>query len=301
MSQLNSSMYFCFFSKSDLFLPKFHKMTIKNICLFTFTIVLLNVPMMLMSQEKESNNSTLATETADDSKSKMIKMEKIEVIEMTVDSMIDKGNGCTSCYNPIVGFSTRYYTDAMNNTRMTLENNGLFLEQQALEYQLRLYNLPKIFFYNQIGNLEASRYVSVTGFGLKESLSYNFFKNSGFILAPYGELGVGYFNLHVTEGIGNNSISSALNGNLESISLDNFTVTADAGLSLGGQFVVGNARFSILAHGGYIVNYPTQWRIASSLAFREKINIGSPYLGATIKLDLSCKESSCCSGSSCCK
>jgi hypothetical protein len=294
-------MYFCFFSKSDVFLLKFYKMTIKNIWIFAFATVLLNVPSILMSQEKEMSNSVTTSTTDDASESKILKMEKIEVIEMAGDSVSEKENCCASCYTSIVGFSTRYYTDAMNNTRTTLASNGLFLEQQALEYQLRLYNLPKIFFYNQIGNLNASRYVSVTGIGLKESLSYNFFKNSGFILAPYGELGVGYFNLHVTEGIGNNSISSALNGNLESISLDNFTVTADAGLSLGGRFVVGNARFSIMAHGGYIVNYPTQWRIASSLAFREKINIGSPYLGATIKLDLSCNGNNCCSGSTCCK
>lgn len=276
-------------------------MTTKKFWSLAFILTLAYLPFMLLSQEKEMNASSISSQKDKVAEEKMITMEKIEIIEMVSDSMSKNTNMCSTCYNSIVGLSTRYYFDALSNTRTTLADNGFILDQQALEYQLRLYNLPKIFFYNQTGTLNNSRYASVTGFGLKENLSFNIFGKSDFILAPYGEFGVGYFSLQITEGIGNNSISSALNGNLESISLDNFTVTADAGLSLGGRFVVGNARFSILAHGGYIVNYPTQWRIASSLAFREKINIGSPYLGATIKLDLSCNGNNCCSGSTCCK
>lgn len=228
-------------------------------------------------------------------------MEK-EILSMESDSITHAMSSCCiDCYKPLLGVGTRYYTDGMINTRMTLANNGFILDQEAIEYQLRLHNLPKIFFYNQTGTLQSSRYASVIGFGLKEQIKYNLIKNSNFIVEPYLEAGLGYFQLNIVEGIGGNSISSVLTQDLKSLSLGNFTVTGDAGMSIGGRFNIGNARFTVLAQGGYIVNFPTQWRVGSSLAFREKINIGSPYFGATIKLDLSCGAHSCCSGMACCK
>ncbi len=228
-------------------------------------------------------------------------MEK-EILSMENDSMANSMNSCCAdCYKPILEVGARYYTDAMTNTRMTLANNGFILDQEAIEYQLRIYNLPKIFFYNQTGTLQSSRYASVIGFGIKEQLKYNVIKNSNFIVEPYLEAGLGYFQLNIVEGIGGNSISSVLTQDLKSLSLGNFTVSGDMGLSIGGRFNIGNARFTMLGQAGYLVNFPTQWRVGSSLAFREKINIGSPYFGATVKLDLSCGGNSCCSGMACCK
>ncbi len=220
---------------------------------------------------------------------------------MELDTTISKTLCGAPCFRPIIQVGARYYTDAMSNTRTTLANNGFILDQEAIEYQVRFYNLPKMFFYNQTGTLQSSRYASVIGFGFKENLKYNLIQSENFFLEPFFEAGLGYFQLNIVEGIARNSIASVLTEDLKSLSLGNFTATGDVGMSIGGRFNVGNSRFTILAQGGYVVNYPTQWRAGSSLAFREKINIGSPYFGATIKLDLSCSQNTCCSGTSCCK
>jgi len=240
------------------------------------------------------NNISAQEENSISSPDKMIKT-------IVMDTTIEMSSCCSNCFRPIIQVGARYYTDAMTNTRATLANNGFILDQEAIEYQVRLYNLPKMFFYNQTGTLQSSRYASVIGFGFKENLKYNLIQSDNFFLEPYLEAGLGYFQLNIVEGIGGNSISSVLTEDLKSLSLGNFTATSDVGLSIGGRFTVGDTRFTLLAQGGYIVNYPTQWRAGSSLAFREKINIGSPYFGATIKMDLSCSNNACCSGAACCK
>lgn len=197
----------------------------------------------------------------------------------------------------IVSVGGKYLFNTLSNTRTTLSNAGFRLEQEAIEYQVRLYNLPKIFYYQQLGALQNSNYVSVTGFGIKEDFRLPIFKNSAFILTPYVELGGGLFRMNIAKGVRSNSITSVLGSQTESHTLDNFVLSGDVGLDLGVKFKLGKQSVSILVNGGYLANVPTEWRLAGSLAFKEKINLASPYAGATIKIDMNCD----CKGGSCCK
>lgn len=198
---------------------------------------------------------------------------------------------CKNCYCNIISFGGKYYFNTLGNTRTTLANNGFQMDQEAFEYQLRLYNLPKIFYFQQLGNLVDENYASVTGFGIKEDLRWNIFKNSNFILAPYVEAGAGYYRMNIVKGVNSNSISSVLNSNIENYFMDNFVITGDIGLDLGFGFTFENKRFNIIFNGGYITNYPSEWRLAGSLAFKEKINLASPYAGVTLRLEMNCDKS----------
>ncbi len=203
---------------------------------------------------------------------------------------------CASCYCNLISVGGKYYLDTLGNTRTILEKNGFVMDQEAFEYQVRLYNLPKIFYFQQLGSLTNDNYASVTGFGVKEDLRWTLFKNSNFILTPYVEIGGGYYKLNIAKGVKSSSISSVLTSTVENYSLDNFVLSGDIGLDLGIGFKVDDKRFSIIVNGGYITNYPSEWRLAGSLAFKEKINLGSPYAGVTLRLEMDCTS---CGTNSC--
>jgi hypothetical protein len=217
---------------------------------------------------------------------------------MTIDSSMTS-SCCANCYSNIVSVGGKYYFNTLGNTRTLLGDNGFLMDQEAFEYQLRLYNLPKIFYFQQLGTLTNTNYASVTGIGLKEDFRWNIFKNSKhFILAPYIELGGGYYRMNIVKGVGPNSITSVLNSSVENYFVDNFVLSGDVGLDLGFGFDIEDKRLNIIFNGGYITNVPSQWRLAGSLAFREKINLASPYAGVTVRLDINCSKS-CEKG--CCK
>lgn len=205
---------------------------------------------------------------------------------------------CSNCYANLISAGGKYYFNALKNTRKTLSENGFLLDQEAFEYQLRLYNLPKVFYFQQLGTLTNTNYISVTGFGLKEDIRFNIINSSNVVLAPYIEFGGGYYRMNIAKGIKSNTISSVLASEVENYFLDNFVLSGDVGLDLGFGFAIDNNRLSIILNGGYISNVPTEWRMAGSLAFKEKINISSPYAGVTIRLDMNCSK---CSEKSCCK
>jgi hypothetical protein len=205
---------------------------------------------------------------------------------------------CTNCYSNLVSVGGKYYFNTLGNTRTTLAANGFLMDQEAFEYQFRLYNLPKIFYFQQLGVLTNENYASVTGFGVKEDLRLPIFKNSNFILTPYIEVGGGYYRMNIAKGITSNTISTVLNSNVENYFLDNFVVSGDVGLDLGFGFTFDNKRLNVIFNGGYIANYPTEWRMAGSLAFREKINLSSPYAGVTVRLEMDC-SSKCCDTEKC--
>jgi hypothetical protein len=203
---------------------------------------------------------------------------------------------CASRYCNLVSFGGRYYFNTLENTRQTLAANGFLLDQEAFEYQLRVYNLPKVFYFQQLGTLQNTNYASITGIGLKQDIRFNIFKKSNFILAPYVEFGAGYYRMNIAKGIKSNSISSVLGSQVENYFIDNFVVSGDIGLDLGFGFDIDSRRLSIVFNGGYLANIPSEWRLAGSLAFKEKINLGSPYAGVTIRLDMKCDD---CCGKSC--
>lgn len=196
---------------------------------------------------------------------------------------------CADCYCNIVSFGGKYYFNTLKNSRTTLSENGFSLDQEAFEYQLRLYNLPKIFYFQQLGTLVNTNYASVTGIGLKEDIKFNIIKSNNFFLAPYIELGGGYYRMNIAKGVKSNSIASVLGSEVENYFLDNFVLSGDVGLDLGFGFNLDNKnRLSMIFNGGYITNVPAEWRLAGSLAFKEKINLSSPYAGVTIRLDVNC-------------
>ncbi|MBK8624724.1 MAG: hypothetical protein IPN86_03825 [Saprospiraceae bacterium] len=228
--------------------------------------------------------------------------------ETTMTTMQDKmmlkdstENCCTNCYSNLVAIGGKYYFNTLGNTRTTLASNGFLMDQEAFEYQFRLYNLPKIFYFQQLGTLTNENYASVTGFGIKEDLRLPIFKNSNFILTPYIEVGGGYYRMNIAKGITSNTISTVLNSKVENYFLDNFVVSGDVGLDLGFNFTFDNKRLNVIFNGGYIANYPTEWRMAGSLAFREKINLASPYAGVTVRLEMDCSNKCCGGGQNKCK
>ena len=206
---------------------------------------------------------------------------------------MDSSKTCATCYTKLVAVGGKYYVNSLNDTRNTLTANGFSLDQEAFEYQLRLFNLPKLFYYQQLGTLRNTNYASVTGFGLKEDIRFPIFKNSNFILTPYIEFGAGYYRMNIAKGVESNSIDSVLDSEVENYFLDNFVFSGDVGLDVGFAFNVEDKRFSVLFNGGYVTNYPTEWRLAGSLAFKEKITIGSPYAGVTFSMDMACNNNCC--------
>ena len=219
--------------------------------------------------------------------------DKVLLIKDTIVTTDSSKTSVPSCYKNIVSIGGKYYLQTLNNTRTTLSDNGFILDQEAFEYQIRFYNLPKVFYYQQLGTLSNTNYVSVTGIGLKEDIRFPVFKNSNFIFTPYIEVGGGFYRMNIAKGVKSNTISSVLNSQVENHSLDNFVASGDVGIDLGYRFKVEDKTVSILVNGGYISNFPTEWRLASSLAFKEKINLASPYAGVTIRLDLNCTDACC--------
>jgi len=197
------------------------------------------------------------------------------------------------CHSNIVAVSGKYLFKTLQNTRNILTANGFSLDQEAYEYQLRLYNLPKVYYYQQLGNLVGNKYVSVTGIGIKEDLRFPLFKTSNFIFTPYIEVGGGYFRMNIAEGVSSNTIVSVLNSEVTSHQLDNIIFTGDVGLDLGFRFKADDRSISVIINGGFMSNFPSEWRLASSLAFKEKINLSSPYCGVTVAVELYCKNDCC--------
>ncbi|MBK9733559.1 MAG: hypothetical protein IPO92_00775 [Saprospiraceae bacterium] len=202
----------------------------------------------------------------------------------------DSALTCKSCFCNIVSVGGKYYFNTLKNTRKTLADNGFLMDQEAFEYQVRFYNLPKLFYFQQLGTLSDGNYTSITGVGLKEDIRFPLFKNSNFVVTPYVELGGGYYRMSIAKGVKSNTIASVLGSQVENYFLDNFVISGDLGLEIGYGFDIDDRRLSILFNGGIISNVPAEWRLASSLAFKEKINLTSPYAGVTVKLDFFCSK-----------
>ncbi|MBL0099832.1 MAG: hypothetical protein IPP49_07055 [Saprospiraceae bacterium] len=160
-----------------------------------------------------------------------------------------------------------------------LANNGFSLDQEAFEYQLKLYNLPKNILLSAIRYFRNTNYASVTGMGIKEDIRFNLIKNSNSVLTPYIELGGGYLQDEYCQRSDNQLCIHSTRSQIENYFLDNFILSGDVGLDLGFGFNVDDKRFSLILNGGFIANYPSEWRLASSLAFKEKVNLASPYAG----------------------
>jgi hypothetical protein len=215
--------------------------------------------------------------------------------EMALDSMTKME---MPVYKNKVSVGAKYLFNPLSNTIPLFSSSGFSLDEQAIEYQLRIYNLPKVYYYQQLGSLtESGNYVSVTGFGLKEDIRFDIVKSKNFILTPYFELGGGYFRANVIRGITNNSVTTVLGNTVSQSAMDNFVVSGDVGLDLGVAFSLDQTRVALVCSGGYLSNFPSPWRVAGSLAFKERMNLSSPYVGITIKIEL--KEDSCCAG--CCE
>lgn len=229
-------------------------------------------------------------------------------MDTTMKISLDSSAACCmeTPKKPVFSIGGRYYFNSLENTRNTLAENGFLLEQEALEYFVQFGEFPKIFYYQQLGSLRAGNYASVTGFGLKKDFSYSIFKNSNFIVKPYVELGAGYYRMNIVKNVNGNSISTVLNATVENYFLDNFVFSGDAGLSLGFNFNIDQTRVNFMVNGGVIGNIPTEWKLAQSLAFREKIQLAGFYAGATVRIDMACCSSNtmnCCGSNakSCCK
>ena len=192
---------------------------------------------------------------------------------------------CGPCYKNILSVGGKYFVNPLGNTRTLLAENGFILDEYALEFQVRLYNLPKIFYYQQLGTLDRGKYSSVTGIGVKEDIRWNIIKNSPFFFTPYIEFGAGYYRMNIVKGVKGNSITSVLTNEVETNYAENFVLTGDVGIDLGVGFKLNQSRLSILFNGGYMTNVPSEWRLAGSLAFKEKINLSSPYVGVTVRLE----------------
>ena len=192
---------------------------------------------------------------------------------------------CGPRYKNILAVGAKYYFSPLGNTRTLLRDNGFLIDEYALEFQVRLYNLPKIFYYQQLGTLDRAKYASVTGIGVKQDIRWNVVKNSPFIFMPYVEFGAGYYRMNLVKGVTDNSITSVLNSKVETNYAENFVLTGDIGANLGVVIKLDNTRLSLLVNGGFLTNIPSEWRLAGSLAFKEKVNLSSPYLGATIRLE----------------
>ncbi len=217
-----------------------------------------------------------------------------------VDTMSDDMKSCcqdnkNTFRKNLISVSGRYYFDALSSSRKLLSNNGFSINQAAYEYQVRLYNLPKVFFYDQRGSLSNGKYASVKGIGVKENLRWNILHNTIFTVAPYLELGAGYYRMSTYSNITSTSASTALNGQVQRNFVDNIALTGDLGLDLGVGINIENTRLNIIFSGGYIASVPSEWKIDGALAFGDKFEMGSPYAGVTLKLDLN-KGGHCGSG-----
>lgn len=219
--------------------------------------------------------------------------------EMVIPEMVKSDSSCNmnSCkYSNIIGFTGKYYFNQLQGVRRDLQQFGFDLESPAYEVQVKFGSLPKLFFYQQTGNLTNSKYASVIGYGMKYDIHFPIFKGKPYIVTPVLELGVGYYKLELLQDVTTNSIKTVINSQVITHKLDNFTASADAGLQVGYGFDIGDRQLSIMAQGGYVIGLPSQWRLANSLAFKETMDLASPYAGISIRLSVcDCSGCKCCS------
>lgn len=206
---------------------------------------------------------------------------------------IDSVKSCNQCYKNTLSVGGKYLFSSAKNTRDLLASAGFTLDEPAVEYFLKYKDLPKLFFFQQLGTLNFGKYTSINGFGVKQDVKWNIIHTSNLRLAPYFEAGVGYFRLTTVDGIEDQSINSVLSGAVTQRTLDNISITGDVGLEIAFGFTFDNRRLMIAGNGGFMTNYPSQWRNAGSIAFNEKLAILSPYAGLTLSLDM-CSEEGCC-------
>lgn len=190
----------------------------------------------------------------------------------------------------LISLDVRYYFSPLASTITDLLPLGYSLEEGAFEVGIRFRNFPKIYYFQQLGNISDAQYVGVNGFGLKERVQFPILKNSAFTVTPYLEGGIGYYRLTAVNNVNGNSFANVFNAQTQSVSLDNWGFTGDAGLQIGYTFSVADRDVQILVNGGYQTNLPAQWSLAQSLSFREKMDLSSPYAGGTIRVSLPC----CC-------
>ena len=100
--------------------------------------------------------------------------------------------------------------------------------------------IPKIFYYQQLGSLTNGNYTSIHGIGLKEKYQHDFIKNQAIVLAPYIEIGGGFYQLSLVRNVNGNSFSTAVNNQTSETRLNNFSVTGDLGLNVGYSFLLLN-------------------------------------------------------------
>jgi hypothetical protein len=224
------------------------------------------------------------------------------VVTMSNDSMMTKN--MTACCDsadvkqkPWVSVEYRVYLDPAKTTRNELSAAGFSLDQQASEIAVKFGQFPKIFLYQQLGTLTNSNYTSLYGFGLKEKYQRDLIKHPAIVLAPYIELGAGYYQLTTVRNINGNSTSSSFSGNIQENKISNFSFTGDLGLNLGYSFKMFGSTVSLTANGGYQTNLPTTWKSGYSLAFREKLDLSSLYFGGRIGISLN--DCCCCCSSDC--
>ena len=192
----------------------------------------------------------------------------------------------------IVTAEYRQYLNPAKGTVSELAQNGFILDEQAMEFALKFGNFPKLYYYQQLGTLAGDQYVSLYGLGLKEKYLKDFVKHPNIIVAPYVEVGIGFYQLSVTRNVNSNSIQSALNGQIQENRLDNFSITGDLGLQLGFTFGILGSQVHLSAVGGYQTNLPSNWKTGHSLAFKEKLDLSSAYFGGKLSVYLvgCCKE-----------
>ena len=150
------------------------------------------------------------------------------VVTMSNDSMMTKNmTACCDSTNvkqkPWVSVEYRVYLDPAKTTRNELSAAGFSLDQQASEIAVKFGQFPKIFLYQQLGTLTNSNYTSLYGFGLKEKYQRDLIKHPAIVLAPYIELGAGYYQLTTVRNVNGNSTSSSFSGNIQENKISNFS------------------------------------------------------------------------------
>ncbi|MBK6564332.1 MAG: hypothetical protein IPG18_03890 [Saprospiraceae bacterium] len=180
----------------------------------------------------------------------------------------------------------RYILNPAKSTVSELSALGFVLDEQASEVGIKFGAFPKIFYYQQLGSLTNGNYTSIHGIGLKEKYQHDFIKNQAIVLAPYIEIGGGFYQLSLVRNVNGNSFSTAVNNQTSETRLNNFSVTGDLGLNVGYSFLLLNTRVTLTANGGYMTNLPSNWNTGHSLAFKEKLDLSSLYFGGRLSVNL---------------
>lgn len=213
-----------------------------------------------------------------------------ETIDVMVKDTMMKEKKCCDMMKMkekhFVSVEFRQYINPAKGTANELAQSGYVLDEQATEIALKFGQFPKLYYYQQLGTLTNNQYVSITGFGLKEKYQRDFVKHPAITVAPYLEVGLGFYQLSATKNISGNSIQTALNGNSNEVRLDNFSITGDLGLQLGGAFSISGTKIHIAAVGGYQTNLPSSWKSGHSLAYKEKLDLSSAYFGGRLSVFL---------------